>query len=803
MIVNTVGPANANIFLVGEAPGEKEDATGIPFVGPAGDTLNRLLSGAGILRTECLIGNVARVRPAGNRIAEYFYDKNCTIPKPELQAWIEMLRQDIITHKPNVIIALGRTALWALTGRTGITSARGYALECKLVPGCKVLPTYHPSFVMQSDGKPYYHAVMDLKKARYHSGFPELKYPRYNIEYNVGPRRFVEYLESLCSDRMLEYASVDVENTRGTPHISEIGVAHSSVDAMSIKVLNGRYPAMNENDEIAVYRAVAKLFNSKKIIMQNGAHDVGMFMFRNHILCKKLWMDTMIASHCCYPEFPRDLGFLASYALDTFPWKDADERPEYNPLDAANTYGIAMFFDKELDRLGVRSTFNFEMSEIPVALTMQLQGLKVDTTVQYALMRETQNKARAAAAELKTILGKSINFSSSKQMQELLYEDLNLPVQYKRRKSARDPKKVSADKQAINKLAVMYPDNPMFAKVLELRKHLTLLRFIGDDGILEEEGVIPKTKKKEKMILSPNNTVHTSYNITGSSTDDEGRKSFGRWSSSGSIILPFGSGNLQNVPSYVRQMYTTLREGEVIIQADYVQAEAVIVAFLTNDVGLIRMFTESFGMTPKERAEKNYDVHRYTAHTMFGVKMEDVTKVQRQVGKTLRHATNYSAGPAVIANSLKCSMDAAKKLLTVYLRANPNLEVWHRQIQQQLSAGRTLTTPLGRKHFFMERWGDTLFRSAYSYIPQSTIGDLLNISMVDFYEKHCRERGLYLQLHDAIYVTCKEEDVDTTMREMRRCMIRPMLINGHEVKVDVDFKVGKTWGNMEEINYHA
>lgn len=103
----------------------------------------------------------------------------------------------------------------------------------------------------------------------------------------------------------------------------------------------------------------------------------------------------------------------------------------------------------------------------------------------------------------------------------------------------------------------------------------------------------------------------------------------------------------------------------------------------------------------------------------------------------------------------------------------------------------------------MERWGDTLFRSAYSYIPQSTIGDLLNISMVEFYEKHCRERGLYLQLHDAIYVTCKEEDVDTTMREMRRCMIRPMLINGHEVKVDVDFKVGKTWGNMEEINYHA
>lgn len=800
MIVNTVGPANAKMFLVGEAPGEKEDATGIPFVGPAGDTLNRLLSSAGILRTECLIGNVARVRPRGNRIAEYFFDKNCTVPRPELVTWIEQLRQDILKAKPNVIVALGRTALWALTGRNSISSARGYAIESRLVPGVKVLPTYHPSHVMQSDGKVFYHAVMDLKKARYHEGFPELRYPKYNLQYGVSAKQFIDYIDTVVNDNSLEYAAVDIENTRGVPHTSEIGVAHAKDYAVSVKILNGKYPALNENDEVAVYRAVARLFNSKKIIMQNGAHDIGMIYYRHNILCRKLWMDTLIAAHACYPEFPRDLGFLASFCLDTFPWKDAADRPEYNPLDAANTFGIAMYLDKEVDRLGVRNTYEFEMSEINVALMMQLQGLEIDTTIQYKLMRETQNKIREVAGELKELLGKDINFASSTQMQQLLYEDLALPVQYKRRKSVNEPKKATVGKEALNKLAVMFPDNPLFGKVLELKKHITLLKFIGDDGLLEQEGVVPNTKKKEKMVLSPTNRVHTSYNITGSSVDDEGRKSFGRWSSSGSIILPYGSGNLQNVPSYARKMYKA-PDGCLLIQADYVQAEAVIVAYLTNDVGLINMFAASFGLTPKERKEKMYDVHRYTAHTMFGVKMEDVSDKQRKVGKTLRHATNYSAGPQVIANALKCPLDVAKKLLTVYLRANPNLEVWHKQIQQQLSAGRTLTTPLGRKHMFLERWGDTLFRSAYSYIPQSTIGDLLNMSMVKFYEEYGRKRGLYLQLHDAIYVFAEENEVDDTMREMRRCMIRPILINGHEVKVDVDFKVGKYWGEMEEINY--
>src|SRR5574343_312599 len=95
MIVNTEGPTNAKIMLVGEAPGEEEDNLGKPFVGYAGKTLDALLSQAGIARYQCLVTNVARERPPANKIHFFFEDKKCTIPKPKLVEWIAELKGEI------------------------------------------------------------------------------------------------------------------------------------------------------------------------------------------------------------------------------------------------------------------------------------------------------------------------------------------------------------------------------------------------------------------------------------------------------------------------------------------------------------------------------------------------------------------------------------------------------------------------------------------------------------------------------------------------------------------------------------
>ena len=785
MKVLTEGPPDAKIMLVGEAPGKAEDESGKPFQGLAGQTLNNLLGQAGIARYQCLVTNVARERPPANKISFFFEDKKCTIPKAKLIGWISELKQEIELYKPNIIIALGSIALWALTGEKKISDFRGYILPCTLVPGRKVLATYHPQAV-NYEWKLYFQTVLDLRKALRHSESPAIPESKQLLYPNVSARQFIEYMEMLIEHPEYDKLSVDVETIQPGSHIEELGLSHDPNFGMSIFILKGRAPALPEKDELMLWQTFARLIEKKKIVMQNGAYDTGVLWHNNHILVEDIWMDTLIAAHICWPELPRDLGFLGSICLDVKPWKGSSKTQEYNPADAANTLGIAEVLLEEIKRQGSLEQFAFEMSLIPVSLMLQLQGIKVDREKQ----KELTEKWIAERAKLKALLdeqiGREINFNSSKQMCQLLYVELGLPVQYKRRKSVDEPRTMTVDASALRALSRLVPDNPIFNLIIAYKKADLLVRQFLD------------------IELSPEGKVHTSYNITGASSDDEEdtkktKRSFGRWSSSASIILPYGSGNLQNIPSEARKMYRA-DPGWKIVQADYSQAEAVVVAHLTGDQKLIKMFYDSFGLSKTEK--KVYDIHKMTIANMLGIDVSQVTAEQRTAGKTIRHATSYSAGPLVLANRLGIKMGDAKKLMELYHKANPNLRMWYQQIQEELKRSRTLVNLLGRKHRFLDRWGDSLFRSAYSYIPQSTVGDLLNLALLKIYHGQKAlpfEINILLQLHDAVYVMTREENVMDLIKYLRSNMLIPLKCNNLEFMIDVDFKVGDSWGESEDV----
>ena len=785
MKVLTEGPPDAKIMLVGEAPGKAEDESGKPFQGLAGQTLNNLLGQAGIARYQCLVTNVARERPPANKISFFFEDKKCTIPKAKLIGWISELKQEIELYKPNIIIALGSIALWALTGEKKISDFRGYVLPCTLVPGRKVLATYHPQAV-NYEWKLYFQTVLDLRKALRHSESSAMPESKQLLYPNVSARQFIEYMEMLIEHPEYDKLSVDVETIQPGSHIEELGLSHDPNFGMSIFILKGRAPALPEKDELMLWQTFARLIEKKKIVMQNGAYDTGVLWHNNHILVEDIWMDTLIAAHICWPELPRDLGFLGSICLDVKPWKGSSKTQEYNPADAANTLGIAEVLLEEIKRQGSVEQFAFEMSLIPVSLMLQLQGIKVDREKQ----KELTEKWIAERAKLKALLdeqiGREINFNSSKQMCQLLYVELGLPVQYKRRKSVDEPRTMTVDASALRALSRLVPDNPIFNLIIAYKKADLLVRQFLD------------------IELSPEGKVHTSYNITGASSDDEEdtkktKRSFGRWSSSASIILPYGSGNLQNIPSEARKMYRA-DPGWKIVQADYSQAEAVVVAHLTGDQKLIKMFYDSFGLSKTEK--KVYDIHKMTIANMLGIDVSQVTAEQRTAGKTIRHATSYSAGPLVLANRLGIKMGDAKKLMELYHKANPNLRMWYQQIQEELKRSRTLVNLLGRKHRFLDRWGDSLFRSAYSYIPQSTVGDLLNLALLKIYHGQKDlpfEISILLQLHDAVYVMAREENVMDLIKYLRSNMLIPLKCNNLEFMIDVDFKVGDSWGESEDV----
>jgi len=136
-----IGPPDAKIILIGEAPGEEEERAGIPFVGAAGGMLKQMLSHSGINYNQCYVTNVMNVRPPGNKF-KYFYEGR--LPSRELEDGWKVLRDKAEAMKPDVIIPLGAEPLKALCNKDGIKDWRGTWLSFR---GINVLPTYHPSYI--------------------------------------------------------------------------------------------------------------------------------------------------------------------------------------------------------------------------------------------------------------------------------------------------------------------------------------------------------------------------------------------------------------------------------------------------------------------------------------------------------------------------------------------------------------------------------------------------------------------------------------------------------------------------------
>jgi uracil-DNA glycosylase len=152
-VVHTEGNRKARLMFVGEAPGADEDAQARPFVGRAGQLLTKIIEAIGLKREEVLIGNVNRCRPPGNRPPT---SEEAAMCKP-------FLLREIAIVQPEVIVVLGNTAMRNLLDtRDGITKLRGRFQDYK---GIKVMPTYHPAYLLRDPSKKR-ETWEDLKKVR-------------------------------------------------------------------------------------------------------------------------------------------------------------------------------------------------------------------------------------------------------------------------------------------------------------------------------------------------------------------------------------------------------------------------------------------------------------------------------------------------------------------------------------------------------------------------------------------------------------------------------------------------------------
>lgn len=140
-IVFGIGNKNADIMLIGEGPGADEDKQGIPFVGKAGQLMNKAFEGLGIDRGKVYIANIVKCRPPANRVPENDETEEC----------LNYLRNQVILVKPKIIVLLGNTALKNILGKEySITAVRGKWIEHK---GILYMPTWHPAALLRDETK--------------------------------------------------------------------------------------------------------------------------------------------------------------------------------------------------------------------------------------------------------------------------------------------------------------------------------------------------------------------------------------------------------------------------------------------------------------------------------------------------------------------------------------------------------------------------------------------------------------------------------------------------------------------------
>lgn len=267
--------------------------------------------------------------------------------------------------------------------------------------------------------------------------------------------------------------------------------------------------------------------------------------------------------------------------------------------------------------------------------------------------------------------------------------------------------------------------------------------------------------------------------------------------------------------------------GKVLVAADLSQAESWIVAYLAHEKNMQWSLNGSDIHTDTAAAlfhPENICVHNWrkvNENALCANCGLEIVKTARYIGKRYNHASAYRMKYPRAAQVINKDSDkppfvtvtiAESKVYSERWHSRYNIKMWWKQIEEQLSNTRTLTTPYGRTRTFFAAWGDELFREATAYVPQSTVADHFNgmvhpelgisgglSSIRNKLVAPYADRCIINQSHDSCIIECPQQDGKEVAQQMQNLLRRPLVIHGQEFTIPVDGEIGERWGEMEKI----
>ena len=473
---------------------------------------------------------------------------------------------------------------------------------------------------------------------------------------------------------------------------------------------------------------------------QNFKYDLTIFA-RNGIDVQGVTFDTMLESYVLNSTGRHNMDDLAKRYLghQTISFEEIagkgknqlifnqiplEQAAEYAAEDADVTMKLQQVLWVKLSKEPTLEKLFKEM-ELPllgVLSRMERRGVLIDSDALFLQSNEIANRLSELEEQAYVLAGQPFNLASTKQLQEILFDKLGLPVIQKTPKGA-----PSTNEEVLEELAFSHE----LPKVLVEHRGLSKLKSTYTD-------------KLPQMVNPQTGRVHTSYHQAVTTT--------GRLSSS--------DPNLQNIPirneegRRIRQAFIA-REGFTVVAADYSQIELRIMAHLSQDQGLINAFTQG------------KDIHRSTAAEIFGVALDEVTSEQRRNAKAINFGLIYGMSAFGLSRQLGIGRADAQSYMDLYFKRYPGVQTFMHDIREKAKAQGYVETLFGRRLYLpdinssnaMRRKGAE--RVAINAPMQGTAADIIKRAMIQLDQKlqNDPDIAMIMQVHDELVFEVRSEKV--------------------------------------------
>jgi DNA polymerase-1 len=424
--------------------------------------------------------------------------------------------------------------------------------------------------------------------------------------------------------------------------------------------------------------------------------------------------------------------------------------------DVVRALGVVL--GEKLDAIGLRALY--DETELPLARVlakMEIAGIRVDKDDLAAMGVEFRARKAEIEARIYALAGHEFNIGSTKQLADVLFEELKLPV-IKKNKTG-----YSTDAEVLERLA---PKHEIAQQVLAQRELAKLINTYTD--VLAES----VAKETGRIHASFQQTVGASGRLI--STDPDLQRT--------PVRTPEGK--------RIRRAFVA-PAGTKMIAADWSQIELRVLAHFSSDPRLVEAF------------EKNLDLHRRTASILFSVSPEDVTADQRNVGKTVNFATIYGQGATALGQILSIPRKDALRYIEQYFEHYAGVRRWLDRTIEEAHANGYVTTILGRRRYIPElSMRNDTDRSAGERMAantpiQGSAADLCKVAMLGIDRRLASEAPgtrMLLQVHDELVFEAPEAEIEHASTVIREVMEKPLPLR---VPLVVSIGVGASWGEAK------